>query len=316
VKNKTIVCPCFEITEQDIRKVLSSNKDITFEQLIDQTKAGSKCTACTLDLEFLYVSLTSSINFKPTGPSPIKSDLSLKRKVYSLIDSFSSLVNYTPSNFIPIIKGQSVSSFVIVSNFSLFNEGIVCAPSALIKVVVRDGLGSICHKKSYVLNKEEKLKVNVSNFLPAQENERFSVGSVEVLRNFSASGVRGTTRPQLEISSHGGNGMVHMQSDSLNKSGGFSCVYRPKEDRLYVAIINTGKAKITFLVECMQKNLGVSVKDKVVINPYETKLYPVSSDKLISDNWVDIKWSTNGRRSIYVLCSSIDDNLFSVDHAN
>ena len=107
-----------------------------------------------------------------------------------------------------------------------------------------------------------------------------------------------------------------MQSDSWNKSGGFSYVYRPDDDDLYIAIINTGKVQMSFLVEYFQSDCNVRLEDRLMIKPFETKLYYISSDKLIVDRQVDIKWTTNGRRSIYIICSSKAHDSFSIDHAN
>ena len=64
MKTNSVICACFDITEKNIQEVISSNRNITFNELIDQTKAGSKCTACTLDLEYLYVGLTNTSNFR------------------------------------------------------------------------------------------------------------------------------------------------------------------------------------------------------------------------------------------------------------
>lgn len=47
-----IVCPCFGSTEADIRERLSK-PGATFEDLVDDTGIGSKCTACLLDVDLV-----------------------------------------------------------------------------------------------------------------------------------------------------------------------------------------------------------------------------------------------------------------------
>lgn len=47
-----IVCPCFGSTEADIREYLLK-PGVTFEDLVDETGIGSKCTACLLDVDLI-----------------------------------------------------------------------------------------------------------------------------------------------------------------------------------------------------------------------------------------------------------------------
>lgn len=49
---KRVVCPCFGTTEADIREHLSAPGG-TFEDMVDATGVGSKCTACLLDVDLI-----------------------------------------------------------------------------------------------------------------------------------------------------------------------------------------------------------------------------------------------------------------------
>ena len=75
-----IVCTCANLTEAQIKNYFKGTSDpnITFfEKFLNDTKAGTRCTACRLDLETIYIK--NNIHNKNFNFSDIKLHLSLKK---------------------------------------------------------------------------------------------------------------------------------------------------------------------------------------------------------------------------------------------
>ena len=49
-----IVCGCADLTRDGIRASVASNPSASFDAFLDATGAGRTCTACMLDLEYLF----------------------------------------------------------------------------------------------------------------------------------------------------------------------------------------------------------------------------------------------------------------------
>src|SRR5208337_549127 len=65
-----IVCKCFEVTEEKIRKVALENRLTTVEEITDFTKAGGGCGSCVSDIEAILKDLWSSPNVLETPRQP------------------------------------------------------------------------------------------------------------------------------------------------------------------------------------------------------------------------------------------------------
>jgi hypothetical protein len=305
---------------RDIEKIFQKFGHLSFEDFLKETNAGSKCTACTLDLEYFYVQYTNQNSFTSTGPRVAKIKYSLKQKIYKIIDRFSPMVSSIPVNYIPIIAYQNVDSWVWVANHSILYEGKVFAPDMGVTLIIRDKIGSKLHEEIYSLEKEKYLRVNVSKFLlRANKNEGLTYGSLEVRRSTKEVGFRGTTRPQLEIVSPNGNGVVHTQGRSFCKNGGFSCFYRPNNEKIFISVINLEKNKtLNFSISYPLGSTNM-IKDVVSIQPSGTKFYEIKLNKSLHEEYlnkpIDIKWNIEGSKLIYVICASECLDSFSIDHS-
>ena len=52
-----VICTCANLTEKQIKNYFkgTSGPSLTFEKFLNETKAGTRCSACRLDLETIYI---------------------------------------------------------------------------------------------------------------------------------------------------------------------------------------------------------------------------------------------------------------------
>jgi hypothetical protein len=326
-----VVCPCFDLRIQDFVDIMSDYKNLSYDDFLNITKAASKCTACSLDVEYYFFQLIDSGLIKESDSKKftkrIATNTSIKQKFYRFVDKFSPMVSMMRTNYIPIIgKNEALESWIWVANNSMMYEGVLFGSKMNVELTVRNHLGHIKHKEKYFLDRENFLHVNVSQFLLIDtnlDNDEILVGSLQIERLPLEIGTRGTTRPQLEILAKNGGGAVHTQGGSPVRNGGFSCLYRPDVDTIFIAITNTEENKKNdFCIEYpINKTLnpdGSVVKDCISILPKATILYEIRLDKEFYNEYVDqliqIKWKSTGARSTYVFCTSKNLDQISIDH--
>ncbi len=78
-----MVCQCFEVMEEKIRKVVIENRLTTVEEVTDYTKAGGGCGSCIPRIEELLRDIWS---VKPPVPTPEKKKLTALQKIALIQD--------------------------------------------------------------------------------------------------------------------------------------------------------------------------------------------------------------------------------------
>ena len=75
-----VICTCANLTEKQIKNYFkgTSGPSLTFEKFLNETKAGTRCSACRLDLETIYIK--NNIHSKSYDFYESKINLSLKKK--------------------------------------------------------------------------------------------------------------------------------------------------------------------------------------------------------------------------------------------
>ncbi len=78
-----VVCKCFEVTEEKLRKVITENHLTTVEQVTNYTKAGGGCGTCIPDIEAILRDIWS---LKPLPVKPEPRKLTNLRKIALIQD--------------------------------------------------------------------------------------------------------------------------------------------------------------------------------------------------------------------------------------
>jgi hypothetical protein len=328
------ICACFDLNYGTLTQLLTDNPKMDFELLLEKTKAGSKCTACLLDLEYLFVETTARLargdqvgtaNVLGSSDNAQAGDpVSLKQRLYAVIDRYAPSVH--PPEFqnyyLPVIGGHGIDQFVWIANRSLLFEGAVCAPAMDIELTVRTAGGHVTYDAVHHLAQESDLRVNVSQHLPAAPDGSPQIGSVRIARKAESPGFRGTTRPQIEIIASGGAACVHGQAPAPTTGSWQTFLCRPGEERLFFAVVNASSKPMqvvfTYPHPMVSDGSPPPVGKVDTLSPYGAVLHEVSlseADKVrFAGQPFAVRWESPALHKAYILCAEPDLSSFSVDH--
>jgi hypothetical protein len=327
------ICQCFNLTYGQLKQMLSDNPNMDFEQLLHVTNAGSKCTACLLDLEYLFVETTvriarggplSSMEMVARESAADDTGTSLKQRIYAFVDRIAPPVH--PPEFqnyyLPVIAGHGIQQFVWIANRSLLFKGEVCAPPMDIELTVRAADGTIVQDGVHHLAREADLRVDVSSMLPPPPPGSPQVGSVRIARKAASPGFRGTTRPQIEIIASKGAACVHGQAPAPTTGSWQTFLCRPGEERLFFGVVNAWKKPMTVTFTYPHSLVAdgsppPSEKNEI-LPPYGAVLHEVvlSAEERarFEGQPFAVRWESAGLHKAYILCAAPDLSSFSVDH--
>ena len=119
-----IICTCANLSERkidDYFKTKNYNVD-SFNEFLNDTKAGTHCTACRLDLESIFIKKNlSDIKIQRFD---IKNKLGFKKKLYNLIDSIFPKITLKNQNYFPIlhINETNLKQSIWISNMNIISE--------------------------------------------------------------------------------------------------------------------------------------------------------------------------------------------------
>ena len=323
-KPDDLICACKGLRVKDYHKELKENPELSFEDVLNKTGAGSSCTACLLDLEYFYVSLPreKSVSDKAAKAS-MAGERSLKRKIFDFIDKISPSVPYKLANRFPIISGAGIDQHIWVSNRSLLFEGDRCGPSFDVDFTARDAAGNICHRQRLNVEPEAALNLMFSKFItPPQDNSELAVGSVEVIRRGRKQGFRGTTRPQTEILARDGTCSVHGQSYKYPGEKWFSLTHIPKDQRVFLSFINFAATENKVTIEYPMNVEDLQLEQRCFVTKipgngahiHEIKVTN-SEATALAGRHLAIKWSASAEYNCHIVCASSDLGRFSIDHS-
>jgi hypothetical protein len=314
-----ILCPCVNLTVDDAAHYLSQNPNMTFEKFLQDTKAGETCTACRLDLE---VAFTSGLQLGAT-PGATKAHIagekiSLKQQIYSFIDSLTPPMPMTVREVAPIILGPDIEQMLVISNDLLLYER---DPENLIgavdvRLTVRNSKGAVRKRLREQINIGTAAEFPVSDFLIG-DDMAFGCGSVEILRKWMRPGVRGTSRPQILLSTKKGCSAVHTQGVSGPGESWMTATWRPADERLFVAIVNCGvKAKYSVTypfidgkespTDCVKIELAANAAELIEITP--------NTDSLREGDVFSTQVHAGGAHKWYILSTAPDYSQLTIDH--
>ncbi|MFO0996035.1 MAG: (2Fe-2S)-binding protein [Alphaproteobacteria bacterium] len=320
-----MICGCFDLTLGAYQDFLRANPGIGFDEMMWRTKAGTKCTACTLDLEYHYVA-TAREGVQPSDMkrAPVGIDRPVvagKAALYKAIDSISPQVAQPFSNVMPILVGHGIDEFVCVDNHSLLYEHEICAPDMRVDLEVRDSEGRLRFHHEDVVKGEASLRINVSRHLPATSGT-LGIGSVTIARQALKPGYRGTTRPQIEIVAPRAACALHSQAATRAPEGWFTCLHRSEDERIFLTLVNAGDRDLSMeLAYPIIDGAPFTSKPEIHIVPVPprgARLHEVTLPREqyahLVDRPINIRWRAEGQYKVHVVCATPSLDRFSIDH--
>lgn len=320
--NNPIVCTCGEITRADFLSAMGANRDIEYGDLLEKIGAGVKCTACRLDLELLYTdNFDRVMGSTPaaSGKAAVKETLPLKARLYRLLDGIAPMMPLRLSNTVPVLRHTGVRQYVVVCNDPPLYENAAPPDPAQVRLILRDSEGQVRLNQCHEVTMDRPLDVEVSELLPAAPGNRPSIGSIEVVRWWKRPTRRGTTRPQIVIEAPGGCGAVHTQGPNGPGSTWYSCLARPGEDRLLLAIVNPSNSPLPVAISYpFAADLTPTEREKKVIPAYGAALHEISVSKAESDLLAHrpfgVRCEAEGMHKCYIITASPGLDRFAIDH--
>ncbi len=242
-----IVCGCIDLSVGQFRMERVSHPEESFDGLLARIGAGKSCTACLLDLEYLYTSTpahdsgTGTKALSRRGPEPKRT---LKQRVYDILDGLGPQVPYPLEGVAPILIGAGIEQRLTVANHSLNFEGEIAAPPTIYSVTIYDAEGKLRGRQRNRIKTGESWRLNLTDAFPeaARASDALAVGLMKVKWRFCAPGMRGNARPQIEINAQSGSCAVHTQRAGGALDRQVTLISRPTAQRLFLTIVNpTGR---------------------------------------------------------------------------
>ncbi|MDW3206318.1 MAG: hypothetical protein R8L07_12350 [Alphaproteobacteria bacterium] len=265
-----IVCTCLELTTADFVNVMTENPELDFERLLAKSGAGSKCTACRLDLETIYVDrfdtlVRSGVAAKSgdgtgAGRTSKRLDLSLRaflRSGLRMLDRIAPMHPVMLRDFSPVVAGAGLQQSVRIANDPVFTDAEKSCSSMTASIVLRDGDGRVLKREQHTIPPNGMISVPLSETLlesavragRAPSEGELVCGAVETSRRWKSPSTRGTTRPQLLIEGRSGNGSVHSQGPAGIGTYHFSLAVKPDGERSFLAVTNADSRVLTVQID-------------------------------------------------------------------
>ena len=238
------LCYCREITADAFRGHIAAAPDASFERICADTGLATKCTACLLNAENLFIETkragTTGIGTMPT-PAQRGRDGWSRQRLYRLVDSLFPDVARTIPGIIPIVAGPGVSTFLVFANTVPPLIGSR-APAFKVRVEARDADGRVTMRERTVVAPGGRLELEISRGLGQDLRPgELATGACFLSYRAAAPGYLGSIRPHFKVVTAGAAGSVHSAGAGRDDAYMESCYLNPAE-RQYVSAVNcTGR---------------------------------------------------------------------------
>ena len=325
-----IVCRCNEFRLREMHRTLSENPNLSFDRFLRTNELADRCTACLLDLEYLYVQLprdgSYALTTGQTGSNENK--LPIRRKLYQFIDRLSPQRAIRLPNHVPVLLGKNIQQWLWMANHQLDYETSNDVPDFDVELKIYDGDGNKVwdDTRPLVAGSEwrEELTQHTRNASVGHldSGDELSVCWLEVTRRARTDGVRGTTRPQIEIVTPHSSCAVHGQAAGFNHGAQFDLNHCPEEDRIFVSIINIAneplRAEFRYPIDPLRRlDLPMRVVE-VAVPAKGVRLHEIVLGKEEQDAYRNrlfrFSWHGYGKYKAHVFVSSRQLDRFSIDH--
>jgi hypothetical protein len=320
VDSAGIVCACFNVTLEELRRRKKANPGLSFEDFMSDTGAGTKCTACLLDLEFHFVADANATAPVKAGRRAIVPRRGVRRRIYDFVDGLAPKRPTVSRTVAPVVAGDGLEQYLWIANHPLlYSKESVCAPPHVYDVRVTGNRGELLYSERHLLEPGQSNRVDVSSPLARSGGtvKPFAVGMLSVETWSTKPGVRGTTRPQIEILTAGAACAVHTQGATPHAGNGSLWVpCRPGDDRIFLVFMNPAPHPCRIQLRYPADRGDGAVEDTVQVAAHAAGCYEVdlASATHALGEIIRLAWRADGPHKAYFLCSTPNLDRFSVDH--
>lgn len=316
-----MLCMCLNLTNGDIRRRLSDGAD--FIEIMATTGAGSRCTACLLDLEYYCETAptqhidTNSERLNREEKSP------LRRRLYAWIDRFMPMQPITLSDIAPVLYGPDLRQEFCVSNVPAASiEGFEMDPLD-VDLTLRDSNGRL------LMRRRQRLKSGDVLWESCEPLERlgktvptgaFSVGSLLIRRRWTTSSIRGATRPHFLLYTKAGVGNLHTQDSGGRLEEFFSVPNRLSDHRTFLTVVNDSHFPENLTIDypiCRNDDAAAYVAT-LLLPPRGARAVEIHASIArrygAKDPLFLIRIRGKGRRKVHVIYANTDLSVMSIDH--
>jgi hypothetical protein len=312
-----VICGCFDLKRSDLERAVNYS-GLSFERFLEETRAGSRCTACLLDVEYLFVN-TPRVRSDAFGRMTKRRERrSAKQKLYTLLDRLSPLVPFRLVNTLPLLSGPDlVERLWLVNQPMVFGEKITTPPHRF-DVTVRGRDGRILEHAQHDVHCGESRIIELPSVI-RHDNEPFGIGSVEVSRRGLVPGVRGTTRPHFEIEAARSNTVLHIQGAGPNPEAWLTTIHNPANTRLLFSAVNTASRPLSIVFDAPRED-GAPEGDTIHIEipPRGARVVePHLSDtesRRLQGRAITYHYRGRGLGKVHVITASRGLDRLSIDH--
>ena len=191
---------------------------------------------------------------------------------------------------------------------------------------MRNAEGEIVQKEQITFAQDSPLYFNASKFLTLPKGEKalqpLQIGSVNIQRRWKTPTIRGSSRPQIVIEGKNGCGGVHTQAPQGAGETWWTSLFRPTEDRTFIAICNCDNRNLRveltypFIEGVLRKNCKRNVVESIPSNG--SRLYEISMPREFQSEITNLSYgircSADGLNKAMILNAEPKLSQISLDH--
>ena len=292
----------------------------SFDTILDVTGVGRECSACVLDLEYLFTESPRDVSLVQTnGDTARPPHQSLKRRLYAILDRVHVMMPYNRTNWMPVFYGGGVSEYLWMANHQLLYDRLGSDAEFSIRYRLRDGGGRTVFQERRVLERGGNFRIDLSSKFPS--SRELSVGSIALDRFASHPTVRGTTRPQIEINCARSAASLHFQAAGPDRKSSIRIPWQPDMQRALFTIVNGGRrpyrVAFNYRVDDGRRCDLLGAAERVVPRfgaaIHEVDL-PSDAANVLDGKFLQARWQAQGYGKLHFVCLTRDGARLSIDH--
>lgn len=311
-----VLCACIGMGRKEAIGRLAAAPEQSFDAFLAATGAGQVCTACVLDLEYLFITAPRPESASVQARDVPVAKTSLKQRVYRQLDRFSPLTPNNRTNWMPVLYGQGIQQYLWLSNHPLLFEAGSGETGFRISYTVRDSAGRVVLRGNDALDVGGMMRVCLTQWLPASDH--VMLGSIAVDRLAKRPGVRGTTRPQVEVVTRSGAASLHFQAPNRGYRSSVSFWSKPDSERTFFTAINCSKQplKVRLSYALAETEGAVLTNEEYLLSGYECRLIEAAPPAIgdAAGALITANLWTSGYGKLHLMIADPDLSRLSLDH--